>query len=292
MRWQSDEILEFDGVEFFVTFDSTKFDKKSSQAQFILLKARQQIDQYQKLSRSFKVERMFELGIWQGGSVVFYEKLFHPRKLVAIDLSPPIAALDEYLAGHSLGERIKPFYHVDQGDRARLQEILEGEFPGQSLDLVVDDASHFLLPTRASFNVLFPRLRAGGFYVIEDWGWEHWPGMWQTPESPFAGSPALTNLIFELVMTAASRGDIVAGLSISNNMVTVSRGPAALGADFDISSSYLIRDPQEIGRFAALRSAPFIDRHGNVVRRLKQVLRRVPALERALRSVTRRLRDH
>jgi predicted methyltransferase len=37
----------------------------------------------------------------------------------------------------------------------------------QLLDLVVDDTSH-LGPTRASFNTLFPRLRPGGVYVIED----------------------------------------------------------------------------------------------------------------------------
>jgi hypothetical protein len=34
---------------------------------------------------------------------------------------------------------------------------------------VIDDASHLLDPTRASFNVPFPLVRPGGVYVIEDW---------------------------------------------------------------------------------------------------------------------------
>ena len=40
---------------------------------------------------------------------------------------------------------------------------------GEPLDLVIDDASHLYGPTMASFEVLFPRLRPGGLYVIEDW---------------------------------------------------------------------------------------------------------------------------
>ena len=40
-------------------------------------------------------------------------------------------------------------------------------------DLIVDDASHLYRPTLASFEVLYPRLRPGGTYVIEDWAGDH-----------------------------------------------------------------------------------------------------------------------
>jgi hypothetical protein len=43
------------------------------------------------------------------------------------------------------------------------------------LDLVIDDASHIYGPTKASFQALFPLLRPGGLYLIEDWAWAHWP---------------------------------------------------------------------------------------------------------------------
>ena len=54
-----------------------------------------------------------------------------------------------------------------------LASIVAKEFEGEPIDLVIDDASHLLEPTRASFEVLFPRLRTDGLFVIEDWAWEH-----------------------------------------------------------------------------------------------------------------------
>jgi hypothetical protein len=56
------------------------------------------------------------------------------------------------------------------------------QFDGGPLDLVVDDCSHLYEPTRASFNELFPRLRPGGAYVIEDWVWAHTPLDSEHPE--------------------------------------------------------------------------------------------------------------
>ena len=38
---------------------------------------------------------------------------------------------------------------------------------------MIDDASHLYEPSLASFETLFPLLRPGGTYIIEDWKWEH-----------------------------------------------------------------------------------------------------------------------
>lgn len=47
-----------------------------------------------------------------------------------------------------------------------------------SWDLIADDASHDGKLTRAAFDLLWPLVAAGGFYVIEDWqvglGWGGW----------------------------------------------------------------------------------------------------------------------
>jgi hypothetical protein len=69
-------------------------------------------------------------------------------------------------------ERVVLALGVDQGDRETLSRVVEQYDCGEGFDLIVDDASHILTPTRISFEVLFPRLRENGLYVIEDWSTE------------------------------------------------------------------------------------------------------------------------
>ena len=56
-------------------------------------------------------------------------------------------------------------------DAPVLARRVDAAFGNRPLDLVMDDASHLGPQTRASFETLFPRLRAGGLYIIEDWSW-------------------------------------------------------------------------------------------------------------------------
>jgi SAM-dependent methyltransferase len=279
MNWVDEQTLEFEGMRFLVTFDPVLGSGKSTADRFLLLKAKPQLEEYIKLSLELKPKRILELGIAQGGSVVCFQKLFKPERLVAIELDPDLPVLRDYIAHNKLQDRVRPFFEVNQGDRKRLLEIVDGEFPGQELDLVIDDASHRLTETRTSFNVLFPRLRPGGVFVIEDWGWEHWPGTWQTDANRFHGSLPLTNLIFELVMTAASDSGVVANVSVWNSMVMVQRGSRPLGADFDISKSYLIHDRPNFALMfgdcdqATLAIARTIRRVGEPRSLLKKVVR-------------------
>jgi predicted methyltransferase len=63
---------------------------------------------------------------------------------------------------------IKTYWGANQGNSTRLREIVHTEFQ-ESLDLVIDDASHMYALTKKSFETLFPLLRPGGLYIIEDW---------------------------------------------------------------------------------------------------------------------------
>ena len=47
------------------------------------------------------------------------------------------------------------------------------ELGGRLIDLVIDDASHRLAETRSSFESLFPHVRPGGLFIIEDWRCDH-----------------------------------------------------------------------------------------------------------------------
>ena len=64
------------------------------------------------------------------------------------------------------------------------------EFDGR-LDLVIDDASHELHATKASFETLFPLPRSGGWYIIEDWIWETVP-CYREPDHPWATREGLS----------------------------------------------------------------------------------------------------
>jgi len=83
-----------------------------------------------------------------------------------------------------------------------LEHIVRNELANE-LDLVVDDASHTYEQTKASFEILFPLLRPGGIYVIEDWSWAHHPN-YQSSDAPFFNRNALSNLLFEQMMLMGS----------------------------------------------------------------------------------------
>ena len=65
--------------------------------------------------------------------------------------------------------------HVMQGDQSDEQSLdsLAREFG--PFDIVIDDGSHVSSHVIYSFNALFPHVRPGGMYVIEDLQTSYWP---------------------------------------------------------------------------------------------------------------------
>ncbi|MCP2256380.1 Methyltransferase domain [Streptoalloteichus tenebrarius] len=61
----------------------------------------------------------------------------------------------------------------DQGDADFLRELAESIGP---FDIVIDDGSHINEHVLTSFDALFPYVREGGLYVIEDMHTSYWPG--------------------------------------------------------------------------------------------------------------------
>jgi SAM-dependent methyltransferase len=235
LRWESDTEL---------TVGETRFQLanwavgRSNRDRFMIGKHRPMVERLASLVGTERPRAIFELGIFQGGSTALLAALADPRKLVAIDRSPdPVVPLERFVAERGMEEQVRTYYGVDQSDRARLGEILDAEFGDEPLDLVVDDASHLLHETRTSFNLLFPRLRPGGVFVLEDWSWAHvyfgpHEGIWpeRTP---------LTVLLFELLLACASPTSGVEEVSTFPDMAFVRRSTAPLDPDeFDISTCY------------------------------------------------------
>ena len=156
-----------------------------------------------------------------------------------------VKVLDHYLERRSATERVRLYYGTDQQDRQALKSIAHENFKDQPLDLVIDDASHFYEPAKSSLNVLLPLLRPGGVYLIEDWAWAHWQQGFEAFQPRGTTGYAdqkipLTSLVFEAVMLAASRPDIISDVYIDASRAFLTRGQEFMtDEDFDISDSYL-----------------------------------------------------
>ena len=209
-------------------------------------KDRDQIDRYLRLFDELRPEVLVELGIHRGGSTALLHALNQPRLLVAIELErKPAAALSGYIQTHGLEAVVRPRYGVNQADRQAVASIMKEDLSGEQIDLVIDDASHLLDETRVSFEILFPLLRPGGLYVIEDWNADHLladaldlvladtgqPGhteLINTLEQAAVAKPVpdarLLRLPLELVLARASSRDVIREVTVMNNWVVIRRG--------------------------------------------------------------------
>jgi hypothetical protein len=193
----------------------------SSPDRFVLFKSRQGVDRYVEIIRALAPTRIVELGIFRGGSTALLMELTRPKMLVAIDYEPePVAALETYLARAGCRNACRIEYGLDQADREGVRRVLDASFGTAPLDLVIDDASHLGPQTRASFETLFPRLRAGGLYVIEDWSW-HLQGLDLPGET-------MEEFVSELLAAAGRGPGLIAGIELAWDVILVRRGRAAV----------------------------------------------------------------
>lgn len=96
-----------------------------------------------------------ELGVASGDSLDMWADLFPSVNLVGVDNNP------------NAGFRTFAARIVAEQDNAGLPDLIQ--LYGPRWDLIVDDASHRGEPTRAALLNLWPIVRPGGYYVIEDW---------------------------------------------------------------------------------------------------------------------------
>ncbi len=240
-HWLDDGHLAFDDVILELYLASCAERSGTALPSFRLEKTRPMVEFYERRFGGAALANMLEVGVRYGGSVVLFHKMLRPAKLVAFDISPDrVAALDAYLEQSGAAGAVRVLYSVDQADGPLLRTIVADEFLDSPLDLVIDDGCHWLDETRLCFNALFPFLRAGGAYVIEDWSWAHWGAPeWQEGGGMWRDRPSLTPLVLELAMASASHPEVVESVHVRRDLVLVTKGGATLDRDFDLSDSYV-----------------------------------------------------
>ena len=107
--------------------------------------------------------RMLEIGVFGGGSLDMWREYFGPKSvLYGIDINPDCKALDTVETPVRIGS---------QADPAFLKSVV---FEMGGIDVVLDDGSHRGEHQWKSFEILFPLLREGGLYIIEDCHTSYW----------------------------------------------------------------------------------------------------------------------
>jgi hypothetical protein len=127
-----------------------------------------------------------ELGVHTGASLRLWREVFPQALVIGFDAQPPASGVPGCV-----------LVQGQQDNRADLERI-RGH--ASIFDFIIDDCSHLARPTRLTFDTLFPHLRHGGIYVIEDWGTGYWP-TWPDGASPGSEnhSAGMVGLVKQLV---------------------------------------------------------------------------------------------
>lgn len=246
LKWSDTTVTAGDLTFYLQTGDSPH---PPSDRSLVLYKNQRLVDQYRAFWASrpgFTAKHIVELGIWDGGGMVFWFEHFRPEKHVGIDIRnrPDGAGFREYVRSRMAEQRLRTYWATDQADGDALRTIYQTEFAPHLLDLVIDDCSHLDGPTRSSFSTLFPLLRSGGIYVIEDWAWSHWRD-WSRPDHPWAQEKELTEFVFDLIETVGSSTGAVTSVTVYQGFAAVERGSAPLDPLAFRPTDGIVRRPQD-----------------------------------------------
>lgn len=107
--------------------------------------------------------RVLEIGVCEGGSLELWRNYFGADATIfGIDVDPVCVARVDAPNQVRIGA---------QGDAGFLRSVVDEM---GAPDIVIDDGSHLGSDQRATFETVFPLLRDGGLYVIEDVNTSYW----------------------------------------------------------------------------------------------------------------------
>lgn len=103
--------------------------------------------------------KFLEIGFSTGASAHMWEEYFEHAQLYFMDINPETVNLLQNFKRTKL-------YLVDQGNPAELLAFIHDV--GGDFDIIIDDGGHTMNQQIISFKTLFPSIKSGGIYIIED----------------------------------------------------------------------------------------------------------------------------
>lgn len=104
-----------------------------------------------------------EFGVYHGGSVQMWKHYFGKKaRIIGIDINPQCKDLEE--------KQIE-IYIGDQEDRAFLRKLRKEVGP---IDILIEDGGHTMKQQITTFEEMFPAVKDGGVYLVEDLHTSYW----------------------------------------------------------------------------------------------------------------------
>jgi hypothetical protein len=119
--------------------------------------------------------KVLEIGVAGGAGLEMLQDIFELPLIWGVDLNST-AELEATVARS--GHRMKVLIEHQDSPELQAQLMRHTDAPA-AWDLIVDDASHRAVETAATLANMWPHVRHGGYYVIEDWNYFQGPAMFQ-----------------------------------------------------------------------------------------------------------------
>ncbi len=107
-----------------------------------------------------------EIGFLKGCSARMWDEYFTNAALYFIDIDR-----NAFKNSAGLSSRCH-FYVADQAKKKDLLDFVSAV--GEKFDIIMDDGGHTMEQQQTSFSVLFPHVKEGGVYIIEDLHTSYW----------------------------------------------------------------------------------------------------------------------
>jgi len=158
---------------------------------------------YEKYFDSIRDQSLniLEIGVKDGSSHRMWKDYFQNSMIYGIDIDPRCSQSSEDRISISVGS---------QADQSVINEVFD-KTDRSGFDIILDDGSHINSLTLKSFDLLFPMLKQGGLYIIEDLGCSYleddlpnhtsrWPGMEYNKDLDTTNRRSTMNTFFNAIL--------------------------------------------------------------------------------------------
>lgn len=166
--------------------------------------------------------RFLEIGVNNGGSMQMWRRFFGDDAVIfGIDIDPKCAQFDGQSGQVRIGSQADPDF---------LAAVVD-EMGG--VDVVLDDGSHRMEHVEASLRALFPRLKMGGTYMIEDMHTAYLPRFGGGLEAPSNFFNTVRRIIDDMHIWYSGQkapqvpeiNREVSGIHVHDSIVVIDKGP-------------------------------------------------------------------